>query len=210
MAAFASGSGLILYSSYCAWKFGDPLIFLHVQAGFGHRSSISFDWFHWGQNLIYGAVGPVDWSTSLLKDPMHPVQILCLGVAVFWVWRDRAKLNPILFQGVSFLLLVCFWLVWGDGWLKTLAVFGGSYLLWHYRQPMPPILVTYGTFALLVVFFSGSIVSNDRYAYVIFPLSIAAGLLLAEHPKLRIPVFLWAVVTLIVFTIRFAQNSWVA
>ena len=209
-AAFASGSGLILYSSYCALKFGDPLVFLHVQAGFGHRSSISFDWFHWGQNLIYGAVGPVDWNNGLLKHPMHPVQLLCIGVTGFFVWRDRSKLRPIWFQSLSFLLLLWLWLLWGDGWIKTLAVFGGGYLLWHYRQQMKPILITYSTFALLIVFFSGSIVSNDRYAYAIFPLSIAASLLLTDHPKMRIPIFLWAALTLIVFTIRFAQNSWVA
>ncbi|WP_146141320.1 hypothetical protein [Stenomitos frigidus] len=209
-AAFASGIGLMLYSSYCALKFGDSLIFLHVQAGFGHRSSISFDWFHWGQNLIYGAVGPVDWSNGRLKHPLHSVQLLCIGVAGFWVYRDRLKLHPMLFQGLSFLLLLWLWLLWGDGWIKTLAVFGGGSLLWHYRQQMKPILLTYGTFALLVVLFSGSIVSNDRYAYAIMPLSVAAGLLLADHPKIRTPLFLWAVVVLISFTIRFTENKWVA
>jgi hypothetical protein len=94
--------------------------------------------------------------------------------------------------------------------VKTVALFGGSYLLWRYRRKLSPILVTYGTFALLVVFFSGSIISNDRYAYAIVSLAIAAGLFLARHAQLSIPLLLWAVMTLICFTIRFAQNTWVA
>ena len=210
VAALASGSGLILYSTYCALKFGDPLVFLHVQKGFGHRSSISFDWFHWGQNLIYGAVGPVDWSSGGLKQPLHPVQLMIIGLIGFFSWRMRTQMQPLLFQGLSFVLLSWLWLLWGDGWIKTLAVFGGGALLWRYRQKLQPILSIYGAFALLVVLFSGSIVSSDRYAYAIMPLSVAASLWLADYPKLRLPLFLWAVIVLISFTIRFAQNTWVA
>ncbi|MBO3462420.1 hypothetical protein G4P69_27815 [Aetokthonos hydrillicola CCALA 1050] len=202
--------GFLLYTSYCAMQFGDPLAFLHTQAGFGHRSSASFDWQHWGLNFIYGIFGPMNWDHWLPKDLFHPVQFVVICAGGYLLWRYRSLLNPIAMSWISFVLLVWLWLLWGDGFVKTYMVIGGGFLLWYFRHELRSVIVTWGAFSLWLVLFSGSIVANERFAFGIVSLAIAMGMLLSRFKHWGLPTLVYFAIVLISFAVRFSRNIWVA
>ncbi|MBD2771096.1 hypothetical protein ICL16_02890 [Iningainema sp. BLCCT55] len=205
-----AGVGLLLYMAYCAIQFGDPLAFLHVQHAFGHRSSASIDWQHWGLTFVYGVIGPIYKDSWLPKNPFHPVQFALICVGGYLLWRYRSQLNQFAFSSIGFVLLVWLWLLWGDGFVKTYMVFGGGYLLWYFRNQLRPVVTIYGVFSLLVVLFSGSIVASDRFAFGIVSIAIAFGMLLSHLKLWRIPILIYFAIVLASFAIRFSRNIWVA
>jgi Gpi18-like mannosyltransferase len=208
--AAATSIGFLLYTGYCAIQFGDPLAFLHTQAGFGHRSSASIDWRHWGLNFIYGVFGPVNWDNWLPKNLSHPVQFVVICTGGYLLWRYRFQLNHIAMSWIGFILLVWLWLLWGDGFVKTYMVFGGGFLLWYFRHELRSVVITYGVFSLWLVLFSGSIVANERFAFGIVSLAIAMGMLLSRFKSWRLPILIYFAIVLASFAIRFSRNIWVA
>ncbi len=202
--------GFLLYSAYCAVKFGDPLAFLTAQAAFGHRSAAGVDFRNWGLNFIRGAFGSINWSNYTFKNPFHPVQFALICVGVYLLWRRHQQLNKLVSVCISFVLLMWMWLLWGDGFVKTYMVFGGSYLLWHFRNDLRPVVLTYGIFSLLLVLFSGSIVATERYAYGIVSITIAFGILLSRYSRWGLPILIYFAIVLTSFAIRFSRNIWVA
>ncbi|SRR5579883_176644 len=202
--------GFILYTGYCAIQFGDPLAFLHTQSGFGHRSSVGFDWQHWGLNFIYGTLGPVNWDRWSLKDPFHPVQFAAICAGGYLLWRYRSQLQRFAITWISFVLFVWLWLLWGDGFVKTYMVIGGGYLLWHFRQKLRPVVFIYGVFSLWLVLFAGSIVASERFAFGIVSLAIAFGMLLSRFPWWGLPTLTYFAIVLASFAIRFSRNIWIA
>ena len=150
-AALAAGGGLLLFSLYCAIRFGDPLAFIHIQKAFIQPNST---WL----NIFAG------------------------------VFTGGRKNNLI----------------------KVVMVFGGTYLLWHLRAKLPPVAVAYGFCSLALIISSGVLISVGRFAYAIVSLSLALGVLFANHPR-------WGYLTmglfatlLVEFAIKFACWHWVA
>jgi Gpi18-like mannosyltransferase len=210
LAAMVTGIGLLAYMAYCAVQFGNPLAFLHVQYTFGQRSSPGFDWFGWGRSFWIGLVGPWNQSTGLPKNPSHLFQVGLIATASYFLWRWRARFPSVVIPGLGFLLLVWTWLLWGDGLIKTLMVGGGIYLLWYWRHALRPVLLVYGSFSLLLILFSGSIIATDRYTYAIVAIAIAAGMMLHRYPRWGMVMMLFFAIVLASFTARFAQGFWVA
>ncbi|BAZ15201.1 hypothetical protein NIES4071_70730 [Calothrix sp. NIES-4071] len=208
--AGVSSIGFLLYSAYCAVKFGDPLAFLTAQAAFGHRSAAGVDLRGWGLNFIRGAFGSINWSNYTLKNPFHLVQFVLICVGVYLLWRRHQQLNKVVSACIGFILLTWMWLLWGDGFVKTYMVFGGSYLLWHLLPELRPVVLTYCIFSLLLVFFSGSIVATERFAYGIVSIAIAFGILLSRHSRWGLPTLIYFAIVLASFAIRFSRNIWVA
>jgi len=208
--AVTTSIGFLLYSGYCTIQLGDPLAFLHTQAGFGHRSTVGFDWQHWGLNFLIGILGPINWESWSLKNPFHPIQFAVICTLSYLLWRYRSRLSRIAITWISFVLLVWLWLLWGDGFVKTYMVFGGGYLLWYFRHELRPVVVTYGVFALWLVLFSGSIVANERFAFGIVSLAIAMGMLLSRFQRWGLPTLVYFAIVLASFAIRFSRNIWVA
>jgi Gpi18-like mannosyltransferase len=94
--------------------------------------------------------------------------------------------------------------------IKVVMVFGGTYLLWHLRAKLPPVAVAYGFCSLALIISSGVLISVGRFAYAIVSLSLALGVLFANHPR-------WGYLTmglfatlLVEFAIKFAWWHWVA
>ena len=208
--AILAGSGLLLFIGYCAWQFGNPLAFLSVQAGFGHRSGVGFPWQQWLMVVLRGLVGPIDMQRGLPKQPLHIVQVVLIAIAAYSLWRFRFWLSREVVPWAGFVLLVWLWLLWGDSLVKLMLIGGGGWLLWKLRRDLPVVVLAYGGFSLLLVLFSGSTVATDRFTYAIVSLAIAAGLYFSRNPRLGRPVVIYFAVVLANFAVRFARNLWVA
>lgn len=79
----------------------------------------------------------------------------------------------------------------------------------HYARSKYPWFAG-GIFALLLVLFSGSDVSCDRYAFTIVSFAQAAGMFLSKYSRWAIPFLAYSAIVLITFAIRFSRNIWVA
>lgn len=101
-------------------------------------------------------------------------------------------------------------LVGKDSLIKVVMVFGGGYLLWHYRTQLNNVVIIYGFCSLLMLIFSGSLASINRYAYGIVSLSLALGLLFSKQQRWKYVVFIWFIILLFVYAINFTIWNWVA
>lgn len=116
----------MLYSAYCAIRFGDPLAFLTAQAAFGHRSAAGINLRHWGVHFLHGIFGSINWNNYTPKNLFHPVQFAVICVRTYLLWRRHQQLNKLVSACIAFILITWMWLLWGDGFVKTYMVFGGS------------------------------------------------------------------------------------
>ncbi len=94
--------------------------------------------------------------------------------------------------------------------IKFLIIFGGGYLLWHFRYRLSPVLVVYGFCSLGLLIASGSTMSVDRIGYGIVSLPIALGLLLTEYPRWGYVLIGYFAILLANFALRFARWLWIA
>lgn len=92
---------------------------------------------------------------------------------------------------------------------KVVMVFGGGYLLWHLRSQIGRIVVVYGFCSLALIFYSGAILSVDRFSYGTVSLSIALGTLLARHQRWGYAVISLFALMLVYFSVRFAWELWI-
>jgi Gpi18-like mannosyltransferase len=139
--AIAVGTGLLLFSTYCAIRFGDPLAFIHAQQ-------------------------PIEQYPSRL-----------IGI--------RRLINLVM-------------------------IFGCGALLWRLSSQLSRVAVAYGFCSLTLLVTVRAVRSINRYLYGIVPLSIALGVLFARYPRWGYPTLGLFVIFLVVFSIRFSWNLWVA
>lgn len=149
-AAFATTMGLILFSLYCGWRFGDLIAFVSVQK--------AWNWQHPG------------WWNVLIKA----------------LTLDKENL------------------------LRIVMFFGGGYLLWHLRTRLPLVAVVYGLASLAMIQATGSLSSVSRYVYGIVSVSLALGILLANHPRWGYLILSLFATVLAYLAIKFAWWYWVA
>lgn len=207
VASFATATGILLFSLYCAIQFGDPLAFIHAQRGW--RTSLGFDWLAWWKMLMQISVGTANWKHGWIKDPLHPLLFGIIVSSGYILWRFRRQLDSVKLSYGFAALVLFLWLLAGDPLINTVAVLGGAYLLWHLRNQLTPITTIYGFCGLALIFASGGTWSLSRLAYGIVSLNVALGVLLSRHPR-------WGYLTLGLFAIllaslsvRFAQKLWV-
>lgn len=107
-------------------------------------------------------------------------------------------------------------LTFAEGWstafrasTRIVTFFGGGYLLWHFRAKLRYVAVAYGFCAIGLIIGSGAILSIDRYTYGIISISIALGMLLANHPRWRWAVMGLFALLLVYFSLRFSWNLFV-
>ncbi|GAA6618564.1 mannosyltransferase family protein [Scytonema sp. NUACC26] len=97
-----------------------------------------------------------------------------------------------------------------DSLIKVVMVFGGGYLLWYLRTKISSVAIVYGFCSLLVMIFSGALMSINRYAYGVVSLSIAFGLVLSQHLRWGYAILTWFAISLFFYAIDFAIWNWVA
>jgi Gpi18-like mannosyltransferase len=91
VAAFASAIGLLLFSLYCAMRFGDHLAFVHVQKA-------------WGQPQWFDIFGEV---MKLEKSAITKVVMFFGGACLLWLFRKKLS-NVVLTYGVCSLALLLY------------------------------------------------------------------------------------------------------
>lgn len=89
-------------------------------------------------------------------------------------------------------------------------VVGGVYLLWNSRKKLNSVDLFYGIFSFMIIFSSGRSTSAERYTYAIVPLSLALGIILDRYPRWGYALTIFFGFLLLLYSIRFAQNLWVA
>lgn len=202
--------GFLLYSGYCGIRFGDPLIFIHIEPTFGQRTAGGFDWLHWALNFMYGVVGRFDWHNGTLKNLLHPVQVVLIGVSGISLWKNRIRLQSKWFSILATGLLLWWWILWGDGFLKVWMVCGGGYLFWCFRRQLTLTVFVYGICSLLLILFSGGVGSTDRYIYGTVSWSILVGLFLTRYQPWGLPILIYGGIVLGIFAGQFALNKWIS
>jgi len=94
--------------------------------------------------------------------------------------------------------------------IKVVMVFGGGYMLWYFRTQLSKTAVVYGFCSLLLIIFSGALMSVNRYAYGIVSLSVALGLLFSRQNRWGYAILTWFAILLFSYAFNFTIWNWVA
>lgn len=150
MASFATGGGLLLFSMYCAIRFGDPLAFVHAQRGW--QSQTGFDWRVWwnlfAQDLALGK----GWSTAFIA----LIKIVMIFGGGYLLWSLRAKLSRVvvIYGFCAITLVIISGAITSVGrfayGIVSLSIALGVLLACHPRWGY----ATTGLFAILLIYFS--------------------------------------------------------
>ncbi len=211
LASCATVCGLLLFSVYCAIKFGDPIAFIHAQRGW--RPSLGFDSQGWLNMLLEIVLGTSNWQHVWIKNPLHPLLFSILVISGYRLWRFRKQLNSVkvvygFYAVVTFLLILA-----SDRTINNLLnafmVLGSIYLLWHLRKQLTSVTIFYGLCGITLLLASGGTISLSRLAYGIVPLNVALGVLLARYPRRGYLILGLCSVLLARLAISFAQDRWV-
>ncbi|MCC5640316.1 hypothetical protein LC593_31680 [Nostoc sp. CHAB 5844] len=97
-----------------------------------------------------------------------------------------------------------------DSLIKVVMVFGGGYILWYFRTQLSKTAVVYGFCSLLLIIFSGALMSVSRYAYGIVSLSIALGLFFSHQHRWGYAILTWFAILLFSYAFNFTIWNWVA
>ncbi|MBE9006387.1 hypothetical protein IQ259_15285 [Fortiea sp. LEGE XX443] len=97
-----------------------------------------------------------------------------------------------------------------DNLMKVVMVFGGGYMLWYFRTQLSNTAVVYGFCSLLLIIFSGALMSVSRYAYGIVSLSLALGLLFSYQSRWGYIILIWFGILLFSYAMNFTIWNWVA
>jgi Gpi18-like mannosyltransferase len=208
LASLAAGGGLFLYSMYCLLRFDDALAFVNAQKAW--RPSLGFDWFRWGKMIAQIVVGGANWKAGKIVDPWHPLIVVIIIGCGYLLWHFHKKLGRAKvdygFGALAFFL----WLLAGDPLTNAVMIFGGIYLLWRLRAELNLITITYGFCGIGLLLASGGTISLNRLAYGIVSLSVVLGALLERYPRWGYMVMGFFLLLLTSFSVRFAQDLWVA
>jgi Gpi18-like mannosyltransferase len=208
IASLVTGAGLLLYSLYCAFDFGDPLVFLKAQKAWRNETS-GFNWWTWLKLPIHIAIGQENWLSRSLVNPWYPFLFVTLCGSAGLLWYFRRQLNPIL-VGYGFFVLGLFLCILGNIPLNSaLMVFGGLYLLWYSRHKIGLLPLVYGLFAYGVILGSGSTMSVNRFAFAIVSVAIALALVVKRFPRWGYATLCCFAILLASFSVQFAQGLWV-
>ena len=206
-AGFVSATGLILYSLYCAIKFGEPLAFVIAQKGW--RDSLGFDWEAWWKMLVQIVAGTTNWKHGSIQDPLHPILFISIIALGYFLWRSRYKWGAEKVGSGIIVLVFLLWLLAGDPLTNTMATIGSGYLLWYLRQRLSMVAVIYGWCGLGLLLASGSTMSLSRLSYGIISTSLALGILLSRYSRWGYLALSFFAIMLASLSVRFAQQLWV-
>ncbi len=206
--SFAVALGVIFYSLYCAFKFGDALAFLHAQRGW--RSSAGFTLSGWLLLLKQIVIGAKNTELGYIQDYLHPVKfaiVILSGSLLYWF---RNLIGNTGTRYGFFALWIALWVEANDPLIQIVWIFGSLYLLWHYRSSLPLVAAIYGFFSYAIALNTGLTMSVDRYVYAIAPVFIACGFLFAKYPRWGYAIIAFCSFILTLYCIRFAQDLWLA
>lgn len=193
--AVAAVAGIAGFALYCALRFGDPLAFVHAESAW--RSGPHFDETAW-QNLLGSGVASTPW--------VHAIALI--AAAFLWLTRRRASFFAQL--ALWFAVLGAERWAWnGSEYVFLLTLVAGALAI-VFRAGLGPAAVVYLLAGLALIAAAGAPISVDRYAYALFPSTVALALLWRRLPALGTAALAVMVVDLFEFSLRFAQHAFVA
>ncbi|MBD2345016.1 mannosyltransferase family protein [Anabaena subtropica] len=218
IAGFATATGVILFSLYCAIRFHDPLAFIAAQRGW--RPSLGFDGQGWLNMLMQIVLGSQNWKygwvqpeLGLINDPWHPLLFTLIVGTGYCLYYFRQYLNSAkIIYGFYSLVLLLLLLAPEDFINRLLNVFillGGGCALWRFRAKLTSVAVIYGFCGIGLLLASGGTISLSRLAYGIVPLSMAIGMQLSHNPRQGYFTLGLFITLLAKLAVGFAQEQWV-
>lgn len=205
--ALIASAGLLLYMAFCWIRFGQPLAFVLTQRGW-QSDDQAFHGSVWLSRLTEVLIGPANQDEGYLVDPWYPLALLVIMGCAIGLWRSRQKLGVAKTQYGVCTLAIALWLLGGSILINLLMVFGGAYLLWHFRHSLNRVALFYGMVSWLIILSTGRTTSAERYAYGVVTLAIAFGLLLNRYPRWAYPTLVFFTILLANLSVRFAQGLW--
>ncbi|MBW4512599.1 MAG: hypothetical protein KME64_39830 [Scytonematopsis contorta HA4267-MV1] len=211
IAALATGTGVALFSIYCAVNFGNPLAFISAQRGW--RPSLGFDGQGWWDMLAQVVVGTTNWQQGYITNPLHPLLFSIVLISAYSLWLlgknwSGSKIIYLFYAFVTTLLIVATDNIITN-LLNVLMFLGGAYILWSLRKQLTPVTVIYGFCGFGLLLASGGTISLSRLAYGIVPLILSVGVLLSRNPRQGYCILGIFVVLLARLSIKFAQQLWI-
>ncbi len=208
-AALFSGWGVAVFSLYCWLRFEQPLAYLIEQKDWTRPGDVRGQM--WLKQLAQVLIGPENWDKGALVNLSHPLLVaLIAGLAGVCGWMARSPRWRTATNAGFCVLALLLWLIAGSPLINTLMVLGGSYLLWYQRKRLNPLMLVYGVFGFLIIYATGRTMSVERYAYGIVSLAPALGLVLARYPRSGLVTLVFFAILLVTFSLKFAQEFWVA
>lgn len=192
--AIAALTGVLGFSAFCAFRFGDPLAWLHVQAAW--RPGAGFDEAAW-QNLLGAGVA----QTPVLH-------AIAFGAAVL-LWLLRRAHVVVRFLLWLLLLEAERWAWNGTEYVFLLTLVAAVVALF-FRRRLGLTALGYLFAGLALIALSGYPVSVDRFAFALLPGSAALGILWRRVPPLGIAAMVVMTIDLVQFSLRFAAHGFVA
>lgn len=198
MAAFAVLLGPAAFALYCYAAFGDPLAFIHAEFAWGHTPGVRVA--DWAYALGFG-LGIVH---------AHRVWLAQAAVVAFvwWWWVRQRKRNLAVDVPLALLVVFAESVLWEERRFLFLLYFVAGPALLVFGRRIGATAVVYGLLSLALIAASGPLISFERYAYGILPLSLALALLWARFPAFGLAVLLVCGGYLVSFARRFAQLLW--
>jgi Gpi18-like mannosyltransferase len=209
ISSLSTSLGVIFYSIFCWLKFDNPLAFIEVQHTIWKRKK-GFDWQGWQKMLMQIIVGNYNYKQGKIVDWIHPLIFILIIILFILVYVFSQKLGKVKTDYILCFLCFCLWLLGGDPLLNTIPIIGGIYLLYYLRSSLDKVILIYGFLGLGLLLTSGGTISLNRLVYGIAPLSIGLGILLSRNHRWGYCVISFFTILLFLFSIRFAQELWVA
>lgn len=206
LAIVAMAGGLAGYSLYCWLHLGHPLAFSIAQSQWSRSVGDLRPWLRMALAMIVGETNYHAQSLARIDHPLAVLLVSALAIAV-WCWRDRLGWATPYW---TFVVVCAAWIVGDYGLLRLGGVFGGTVLLWLTRRKLDGAVTLYGFCSLGLLLLSGSDLSAERLAYGIVPLTIAAGVALAERPRVGYGLLPLSAIVLLTIATQLGQGILVA
>ncbi|BAQ64002.1 hypothetical protein GM3709_767 [Geminocystis sp. NIES-3709] len=209
ISSLTASLGVIFYGFFCWLKFGNFFTFIQVQHEIWERKK-GFDWQGWEKMFMQIIIGSYNYKEGKIVDWLHPLVFILIVLLFISTHFLSNKLGKIKTDYILCFLCFGLWLLAGDPLLNTIPIIGGIYLLYYLRFSLDKATLIYGFLGLGLLLTSGGTISLNRLAYGIVPLSIALGILLSRNHRWGYCVMAFFTLLLFLFSIRFAQELWVA
>jgi Gpi18-like mannosyltransferase len=202
-----AGLGVASYGAFCAWRFGDGLVFLKVQKAW-RPLELTFFGEGWLKSLVQVFLGPAAWKAGRIVEPLYLVEVGAIALIAVLIWRFRRSLGA---QGLVYAYCgwgVLCWIVAGSPLLNLTMAIGGAVLLWVMRRELAPVALAQGALTVLLMVATGRTISVERFMFALVPVAIAFGLLLDRYPRWGRPVLCCWALPLASLSLRFVQVLW--
>jgi MFS family permease len=195
LAALAPLAGVCGFALFCALRFGDPLAFVHAQAGW--RPYIGVDTVAWRNDFVAGIAG---------MQRFHLIAAVTLGFA----WLTRRRLPLALTAVIAYFGVDAERQAWNGPEYAVLLCAAAAVAALAYRRELGAAATAFTLAGITMVVLAGILLSVDRLAYGIVTVCIALALVWRHFPALGFGVLAVLLIDLFHYAVTFGRGLWVA